>query len=209
MSELTKQELYESVKTLVEMEQHKHLHLTQHKLFTLFSIAFQYLLYSSTKNPGQYIIRAEDGQLADKLAKKAKDPATRKFMQALLLPRKLTYGKSTFFLDFFPVATWNMTKDLPRDKVRGALVVKNTSVRPMNDVMMEENPEEIDPLTAHLPKDYYLSSLQEFVPKTLTIAFEEQFNNVHEVVFPFIKKDVPRSISGVTLGKNIDWENID
>lgn len=207
MSELSKQELYESVKTLVELQDKPHLHLAQHKLFTLFSIAFQYLLFTSTKNPGAYIIRVEDGPLAEKLVKKAKDSATRRFMQALMIPRKLSYGKSIFYLDFFHIGSWNMTKDLPKEKIKGALVVKNTSLRPMNDIVIED--EETDALMQGLPKDYFLTSLLEFVPKTLTIAFEEEFEGLHPVNFPFIKKEKPRSLSGVTLGKDIDWESID
>ena len=84
--QLSKKDLYESVKTLVELNQ-PHIHLNQHKLFTLFSIAFQYMLFRSTKVPGAYIIRVEDSQLVDKLQRRAKDPSTRKFLQALTLPR--------------------------------------------------------------------------------------------------------------------------
>ena len=74
--DITKQDLYEGVKTLIETDA-LHIHLTQQKLFTLFSVGFQYLLFESTRNPGAYIIRVEDGYLADKLAKKSKDPSTR------------------------------------------------------------------------------------------------------------------------------------
>ena len=98
--DISKQDLYEGVKTLIEAESN-HIHLTQQKLFTLFSIGFQYLLFQSTKKPGAYIVRVEDGILADKLAKKSKDPSSRKFMQSLLIPRKLKYEKSVFYLDYF------------------------------------------------------------------------------------------------------------
>ena len=91
--DLSKEDLYESVKTLVETEE-EHIHLDQQKLFTLFSVAFQYLLFKSTKEPGAYILRIEDSALAEKLAKKSKDPSTRRFVQSLLLPRKLKYQKS-------------------------------------------------------------------------------------------------------------------
>ena len=69
--DISKQDLYEAVKTLVECDE-PHIHLHQHKLFTLFSIAFQYMLFRSTKKPGCYIIRVEDSILADKLAKNQK-----------------------------------------------------------------------------------------------------------------------------------------
>ena len=98
-SQLSKTDLYESVKTLVESENNKII-LPQHKLYTLFSIAFQYLLFKSTKEPGGYIIRVENSQLADKLARQAKDPSTKNFLHSMLLPRKLKFQKSMFFLDF-------------------------------------------------------------------------------------------------------------
>src|SRR3989339_1189447 len=100
--DLSKQELYEAVKMLVDTDDsHPHIHLNQHKLFNLYSIAFQYMLYRSTKNPGAYIIRIEDSHFAEKISKRAKDPSSRKFLQALLLPRKIKYNSSTLFLDFF------------------------------------------------------------------------------------------------------------
>lgn len=43
--DLDKKHLYESVKQLVETEEHPHIHLAQQKLYTLYSIAFQYMLY--------------------------------------------------------------------------------------------------------------------------------------------------------------------
>lgn len=210
-SDLSKKELYEGVKTLVELQeggQNPHLHLNQHKLFTLFSVAFQYMLFSSTKNPGAYILRVEDSHLAEKLAKKSKDPSTRKFMQSLLLPRKLKYGKSTFFLDFFLVASWNLTNDLPKEKVKGAIIVKNTSYKPMDDLFAPEDEETTAQLKA-LPENYYLTTLKEFVPKTLTIAYEKEFKDLTKVSFPFIKKERERTISGVTISKDLDWDKID
>ncbi|ATH08236.1 hypothetical protein BIY24_09820 [Halobacteriovorax marinus] len=203
--DISKEDLYESVKTLVECEI-PHIHLNQHKLFTLFSIAFQYILFQSTKNPGAYILRIEDSQLADKLAKKSKDPSTRKFLQSLLVPRKLKYGKSMFFLDFFHIGSWNLTKDIKSEKLKGAIIVKNTSSKPMEFIDTEEGEEDI---MANLPKDYFLTTLQENMPKTITIAFEQEFENVESLSFPFIKKSKPQSISGVTIGKDIDWDTFD
>lgn len=210
-SDLSKKELYEGVKTLVELQGEggsPHLHLHQHKLFTLFSVAFQYMLFCSTKNPGAYILRVEDSHLAEKLAKKSKDPTTRKFMQSLVLPRKLKYGKSTFFLDFFLVASWNLTNDLPKEKIKGAIVVKNTSYKPMDDMFDPEDEETTAQLKA-LPEDYYLTTLTEFVPKTLTIAYEKEFDELEKVSFPFIKKERERTVSGVTISKDLDWDKID
>lgn len=207
--DLSKEDLYESVKTLVET-QDNHLLLDQQKLFTLFSIAFQYLLFKSTKEPGAYILRIEDSALAEKLAKKSKDPSTRRFLQSLLLPRKFKYQRSTFFLDFFHIGSWSLTSDIPRDKIKGAIVVKNTSDRPMTEIEMDEEEAENDPMAA-LPKDYFLTSLTEFVPKTITIAYE-WVEGAHlpltSVQFPFIKKEKER-VAGLTLSRDIDLEKIE
>ncbi len=211
--DLSKEDLYSSVKTLVETED-KHILLDQQKLFTLFSIAFQYLLFKSTKEPGAYIIRIQDSALADKLAKKSKDPSTRKFIQSLLLPRKLKYQKSTFFLDFFHIGSWTLTAEMPPEKIKGAIVVKNTSGRPMTEIEMagelDEDEEEINPI-AELPKDYFLSSLTEFVPKTITIAYEWE-EGAHlplkAIQFPFIKKEKEK-VAGLTLSRDIDLDKLE
>lgn len=206
-NDLSKTDLYAAVKTLVDLDEGpNHLHLTQHKLFTLFSVAFQYLLFRSTKFPGSYIIRIEDSQLADKLARKSKDLSTRRFVQSLLLPRKIKYQKSTFFLDFFHLGSWNMTNEIPKEKLRGAIIVKNTSSKPMNEVMVDEEGEETVP---DLPENYYITSLLELVPKTITIAFEQDFDGVHPVEFEFIQKDSQKTVSGVTLGKDMDWDKFE
>ena len=202
-NDLEKKVLFEAVKTLVEMEETPHIHLEQHKLFNLFSIAFQYMLFRSTKLPGAYIIRIEDSYLADKLAKRSKDPSTRKFMHSLLLPRKLKYGSSVFYLDFFHMASWNLTNELAREKIKGALVVKNTSTRPMNELTSLEQEQ-----LSQIQNDYYFTSLQEFVPKVLVIAYGQQFPNVHQLAFPFIKKEPERLLAGVTISKNIKLNHI-
>ncbi|OUS00198.1 hypothetical protein A9Q84_03165 [Halobacteriovorax marinus] len=204
-SDISKEDLYESVKALVECEK-PHIHLDQHKLFTLFSIAFQYILFLSTKNPGAYIIRIEDSALADKFARKSKDSSTRKFMQSLMVPRKLKFKKSMFFLDFFHIGSWNLTKDIDPTKIKGAIIVKNTGSKPMEFTDTEEG--EVD-IMASLPKDYFHTSLTDFVPKTITIAYEHEFENVEILNFPFIKQDVVQTISGVTIGKDIDWDKLD
>ena len=211
--DLSKQDLYESVKALVETETQPHLILPQQKLFTLFSLAFQYLLFMSTKEPGAYVIRVEDSQLADKLAKKSKDPSTRKFIQSLLLPRKLKYGKSVFFIDYFHVGSWNLTSDIPREKLKAALIIKNTSSKPMDDVGVVEYETEEERLEAEqlaaLPKDYWYTSLREVCPKTVTIWFDGVIEGAHPIVFPFIKKEKERALSGVTISKELDLDNIE
>ncbi|MEK6625197.1 MAG: hypothetical protein AABY86_09525 [Bdellovibrionota bacterium] len=203
--DLTKEELYESVKQLIELEDKPLLQLNQHKLFTLFSIAFQYLLYQSTKTPGAYIIRVEDSSLADKLAKKSKDLSSRRFLQSLLLPRKLKYEKSTFYLDFFHFGTWGTTSEIPKERVQVALVVKNTTSRPLDEVQPMIMEEEVGPF----PTDYYLTSLTNFAKKTILIAFDEERPNFHKVSFGFIKKEAERTVSGVTLSKELSWDKLE
>ena len=202
-NDLGKQDLYEGVKTLIETDA-VHVHLSQQKLFTLFSIGFQYLLFQSTRKPGAYIILVEDGHLAEKLSKKAKDPSTRKFIQSLLIPRKLKYEKSVFYLDYFHFGSWNMTSEIPKEKVQAALIVKNTSNRPMMEFTSEDETE--NAVLDTIKNGEYLKTLMEFVPRTITIAFEENFEGTTQVLFPFIKKEKERTVSGVTISDEIEWE---
>jgi len=203
--DLDKSTLYEAVKTIVENPE-KHIHFNQQKLFTLFSIAFQYMLFRSTKKPGHYIIRVEDSLLADKLARKSKDESTRKFLSKLLIPRRLTYGNSTFHLDYFSIATWGVTKDLPKEKIQGAIVIKNTSQNPLIEETDFRNIDE-KPELEIFGKDYYITSLLEFCPKTITIAFESAFENLSEVRFPFIEEKDEKNVDGVMIADDISLED--
>jgi hypothetical protein len=203
--DLDKSTLYEAVKTLVE-HPGKHLHLDQQKLFTLFSVAFQYILFRSTKYPGHYIIRTEDASLAEKLAKKAKDDTTRRFMGKLLIPRRLTYGNSTFHLDYFPLATWGTTKDLPREKIQGAIIVKNTSHNPLIDEADFRHLNTDDQAVALFGEHFYLNSLMEIAPKTITIAFDESYLGLETVNFDFIEDKEERMVDGVVISGNIQFE---
>ena len=198
--DISKAELYKGVKALLETTA-PHIVLTQHKLFTLYSLAFQYLLFLSTKNPGYYILRPEGPYLAEKIGRKAKDDISRKFMQKILIPRRLKYGQSTFYLDFFHTGTWAITKDLPRDKIRAALIIKDTIVRPMKDIQ-EENTD----LVKELPPDYYLTSLTDFIPRTITIAYDCKNEKLHPVEFPFIEKKDDPLPPGVKLASNLIFQ---
>lgn len=203
--DLDKSTLYEAVKTLVESPS-KHIHLDQQKLFTLFSIAFQYILFRSTKHPGHYIIRIEDTLLAEKLARKAKDETTRKFLSRLIVPRRLAYGNSTFHLDYFPLATWGITKDLPKEKIQGAIIIKNTSHNPLIDesdfrhVSLDEQAIEL------FGKDYYLNSLMDIAPRTITIAFDEEFEGLEPIRFNFIEEKSERYVDGVRISGDVNFE---
>ncbi len=203
--DLDKSTLYEAVKTLVESPA-KHIHLDQQKLFTLFSIAFQYILFRSTKNPGHYIIRIEDSMLAEKLARKAKDETTRKFMNRLLIPRRLAYGNSTFHLDYFPLATWGVTKDLPKEKIQGAIIVKNTSHNPLIDESDFRHVTDDQQAISLFGKDYYLNTLMEISPTTITIAFEEVFEGLEPIQFGFIEERSERMVDGVMISEDVHFE---
>ena len=112
--DLDRQQLYDGVKMLTE-GQSEHIVLPQQKLFTLFSISFQYLLYQAANKSGLYVVRFEDRLLAEKLCDKAKDPSTRKFLEKLVISRKIKFQDSIIFLvspkvclNKSPVETWHI-----------------------------------------------------------------------------------------------------
>ncbi len=203
--DLDKSTLYEAVKSLLECPA-KHIHLDQQKRFTLFSIAFQYILFRSTKHPGHYIIRIEDPMLAEKLLRKAKDETTRKFMGRLVVPRRLAYGNSTFHLDYFPLATWGVTKDLPKERIQGAIIVKNTSHNPLIDESDFRHITEDEQGIALFGKNYFLTTLMEVAPITITIAFEEVFEGLEKINFDFIEEKSDRMVDGVTISDDIQLD---
>ena len=158
--DLTKAELYESVKTIIETDQNI-IHLNQHKLYTLFSIAFQFILFNSTKDPGHYIIRIEDGALAEKLAKRSKDPTTRKFFTSLMIPSKMKFQNSWFYLDSFNVNSWNITKSIPAEKLKGAIIVHDPHPKPLTD--------EMDEFQQTLGENFHLTGLSDTKAKIILI----------------------------------------
>jgi hypothetical protein len=171
--DLTKMQLYESVKILVDLDQSL-IHLPQIKIYTVFSIAFQYLLYHSTKSVGHYIIRVQDPIFAQKLAKFAKDFSTRKFMDKLLDLGKLKYQNSTFFLDSFHVGSWHKTKELQIDDIQGVLIAKHCRVDNDNTIL------------ELLPEEFYYSSFVGIVPKLLLIDPEDFYDGFYQVKFPVV-----------------------
>ena len=199
--DLEKSVLYESVKTLVECES-SHIHLAQHKLYTLASIAFQYFLYLSTKKPGYYIIRVEDSSLLDKLTRKSKDKITRQLFQKIALPRKLKYGNSIFHLDFFHLASWKTTSELPKEKIQGALILKNASEAPF---LLTDDESGIAQ-----PENFWLTTLLEVAPKTITLAYEQNFNEfkLEEINFPFIKSKDEIAVAGVKIANSVNLKDI-
>lgn len=206
--DLPRQVLYESVKKIAECES-AHIHLPQQKLFTLYSIAFQYFLYLSTKKPGHYIIRVEDSPLLDKLYRKSKDEVTRKLMHKITLPRRMSYGQSTFHLDFFNISTWNVTSELPKEKIMGALIVKNTSPSPLRAGLNGEEQSLAAPISG-LSEDYFLTSLLDAADKTITLAFDCDYSQyaLQEIYFPFIRSKDEEAVSGVKVSSSIDLSKI-
>jgi hypothetical protein len=204
---LAKEVMYEGVKTLLEADA-AHIHLPQQKLYTLYSLAFNYFLYKSGNSPGHYIIRIEDSYLLEKLIRKAKDDASRKFLQKMALPRKLKYGSSVFHIDFFNFSTWANTNEIPKEKLKGALIVKNASKSPIGHDFTED--EEIQETLKALPPNYYLESLMGSVPNTITIAYDETFDNTKQIRFPFIKdEDQNKVTKGVSIAADVKIEDLD
>jgi hypothetical protein len=105
------------------------------------------------------------------------------------------------------VGSWSITNEVPPEKIKGALIIKNTSSKPM-DVSVDDESDEPS-IMEGLPEDYYLMSLAEFVPKVVVIAFEKEYEGFTQINFPFIKRDKEKTISGVTLSKDMDWDNVD
>ncbi len=205
--DLTKEVMYEGVKKILETPAN-HIHLPQQKLYTLYSLAFNYFLYLSENHPGHYIVRVEDSYLLEKLQRKSKDDTSRKFIQKLALPRKLKFGKSTFHLDFFNFSTWNNTNELAKDRIQGALIVKNASKSPIDSQFGED--EAYNEALKALPENYYHQSLTDFVPKTIVIAFEEEFQDVEKVCFDFIKdEDQNKILKGVSISSDLDFTDIE
>jgi len=207
--DLAKELMYEGVKALVEADA-AHIHLSQQKLYTLFSLAFNYFLYQSGKKPGHYIIRVENSYLLEKLIKKSKDETSRKFLQKMALPRRLKYGPSVFHIDFFNFATWANTNELPKSKIQGALIVKNATKSPIGHDFTETDDESVLETIKALPPHYYVHSLRESAPNTITIAFDEQIEGLQDVRFPFIKEEDSRDrLKGVSIAKDINIDDID
>ena len=207
--DLAKDVLYEGVKALIDANE-SHVHLPQQKLYTLYSLAFNYFLYMSGKKPGHYIIRIEDSYLLEKLIRKSKDQTSRKFLQKMALPRRLKYGGSTFHLDFFNFSTWANTNELPKERIKGALIVKNANKAPIGHEFHDEEDEAVKETLKALPPNYYLYSLKEFVPNTITIAYEENFEGLFELKFPFIKEeDSKKSLKGVSIADGLNLDDVD
>src|SRR5690606_38953855 len=98
-------------------------------------------------------------------------------------------------------------KDLPQGKIQGAIVVKNTQHTPLIDDSDFRNVTSDEQAVALFGKHYYLSSLQEIVPKTITIAFDEDFENLHQIKFPFIEDKNDRAVNGVIINEDLGLDD--
>jgi len=142
--------------------------------------------------------------------RKSKDVSTRNFMQKLALPRKLKFQNSTFYLDFFNIGSWALTNDLPKEKFRAALVVKDTVDRPLDQSTEVEDEDEAEAakLIASLPEDYYISTLINYMPKTINISIGDAIEGTKDVKFPFIKEE-REIVKGVRIATDVNIEDID
>lgn len=127
-------------------------------------------------------------------------------MNRLMVPRRLTYGNSTFHLDYFPLATWGVTKDLPKEKIQGAIIVKNTSHNPLIDETDFRHIAEDEQGIALFGKNYFLTTLMDIAPTTITIAFNEEFEGLDCIQFDFIEEKSERYVDGVMISGDIQIE---
>lgn len=128
-------------------------------------------------------------------------------MGRLIVPRRLAYGNSTFHLDYFPLATWGVTKDLPKGKIQGAIIVKNTSHNPLIEESDFRHITEDEQAIQLFGKNYFLNSLMDVAPTTITIAFEDEFEGLETIQFDFIEEKSERYVDGVTVSDDIQIED--
>jgi hypothetical protein len=63
---------------------------------------------------------------------------------------------------------------------------------------------------SQLPEDYYVSFLADFVPNITLIAFDEIYENLASVNFPFIKEEEKDKVAkGVVIASNVSLEDLD
>ena len=108
-------------------------------------------------------------------------------------------------MDFFHFGTWNLTSEIPPEKIKGSIIVKRGNKNPLDEVKIEENEEEVNPF----PEDYYLTSIAEISPCNIFISHEEPVQGFSEIKFPFIKEEKPKAVSGVKISDDINWDDVD
>jgi hypothetical protein len=179
---------------ILELENSQgHLHLTQPKLYTLFTHSFHLLLQRALSERGAYLLRLEDAALASKLIKRAKSAAARKCLEKVLIARKVALGKSLLYLDYFAPNSWGQTMQQQTLTWKMALVVNHA------------DPHQVaDPQQAPLSSDLYLTPMCSIFEKICWVAFEQQapagFQNFE---FSFIKKELDDEENE----QNGDWKD--
>ena len=124
----------------------------------------------------------------------------------MTLPRRIKIKDSFIHLDFFALPTWAKTSELPKEKILGALIVKNAYQKPIS---FDTDDEQMIALLNSLPKDYPITTLSDFVPKTLVISLEENIEGFFPQRFDCIKEDSnERLASGVSLSREINLNDL-
>ena len=101
--------------------------------------------------------------------------------------------------------------DIPKDKIKAALIIKNASKKPIGfNFDDSEEDEQLKAIINNLPKNYYLESLKEIVPKTITIAFDEEIDGVTKIEFPFIKEEPREKLArGVSIASDVNFDDLE
>ena len=99
-----------------------------------------------------------------------------------------------------------MTSEIPKEKIKGAIIIKGTQNAPLQGELPDENEEDEQIEKVNFPEDYFYLSLKENCPKTIIIAFEKEFEGTAKVAFPFIKVEEEGNLKGVTISHDIDWD---
>jgi hypothetical protein len=100
-----------------------------------------------------------------------------------------------------------MTKDLPKEKIQGAVIVKNTSHNPLIDESDFRHVNDDEQAIGLFGKNYYLNSLTSIAPTTITIAYGETYEGLESLHFDFIEDKSEKIIDGVTISEDVFFED--
>ena len=95
-------------------------------------------------------------------------------------------------MDFFHFGTWNLTSEIPPEKLRESIIVKRGKKTNFEEFKnLDEEGEEVQ---NPFPEDYYLTSLVEVSPTNIFISHEDTVEGFEEIRFPFIKEEKKRCV---------------